>query len=172
MRLKKQNKGDTIVEVLICLAILGFIMTLAYSVSTRSLQNIRRAQERIEALKIAEGQLELLKTIQKNSSGNFTGIAAYVADTPFCITTTGSNPSPVTFNAPIDAWDPEISNVTEFKYPAGCKDLGPGGLYNVAIVSPNNSDGGTFTVYVRWFKLGGGTAEQLTLEYVLYADSY
>ncbi len=59
--LRLSPKGDTIVEVLIALAVLGVVMTAGYAISTRSLSSVRAAQERSEALKIAESQLELLR---------------------------------------------------------------------------------------------------------------
>lgn len=61
MRLFQSNRGDTIVEVLLALAVLGSVIVGAYSIATRSLNGVRVAQERSEATKIAEGQIESLK---------------------------------------------------------------------------------------------------------------
>jgi type II secretory pathway pseudopilin PulG len=69
------SSGDTIVEVLICLAIMGFTLGAAYSIANRSLLSIRDAQERGEATKYAEIQLERLRYIVydkgQQPSGNF-----------------------------------------------------------------------------------------------------
>lgn len=61
MRVRFNNyRGDTIVEVMIALAVLMVIIAGGYSIATRSLNGTRVAQERSEATKIAEGQLEAI----------------------------------------------------------------------------------------------------------------
>lgn len=61
MFIKSNNRGDTIVEVIVCIAVISLILSAAYSISTRSLNGMRIAQERGEALKVAEGQMEMLR---------------------------------------------------------------------------------------------------------------
>lgn len=56
-----KQRGDTIVEVMLCLAIMGAALALAYGIATRSLTQVREAQERGEALKLAEEQAERIK---------------------------------------------------------------------------------------------------------------
>lgn len=53
--------GDTIVEVMICLAIIGATLVASYGIAARSLAQIQAAQERGEALNIAQEQIERLK---------------------------------------------------------------------------------------------------------------
>jgi Tfp pilus assembly protein PilV len=57
----KNIVGDTIVEVLIAIVILSLILTGAYVSSNDSLLNIRDAQERVQALGVAQGQVETLR---------------------------------------------------------------------------------------------------------------
>jgi type II secretory pathway pseudopilin PulG len=175
MRLNKNIKGDTIIEVLICLAILGFIMTLAYSISNRSLQTIRRSQERIEALKLAEGQLELLKNLQKNQKSEYASTSGRSSSEPFCLYVADpSVPSDkgVQLFPASPAWSSEIStDDLSVNYTGKCSDQGSGNLYNIAIVPPGDVNGGVYKVYVRWEKFGGGANEQVTLEYKLYASN-
>lgn len=59
--IKTGQRGDTIVEVLIAVAVIGFILSVSYAVANRSTQNVRKAHERSEALKFSEAQLEKLK---------------------------------------------------------------------------------------------------------------
>ena len=62
MTLRNLNqKGDTIVEVLIAMVILAFVLTGAYESSEYSLNNIRNAENRITAVDIASNQIESLK---------------------------------------------------------------------------------------------------------------
>ena len=66
MRFKKfkefaSQRGDTIVEVLLAMAVVGLVLGVAYGITNRSVAIGRSAQERSEALKLAETQLELLK---------------------------------------------------------------------------------------------------------------
>jgi type II secretory pathway pseudopilin PulG len=55
------NKGDTIVEVLLAIAVVSSVMGGAFVSANRSLRGARVSQERGEALKLIEGQLELMK---------------------------------------------------------------------------------------------------------------
>ncbi len=72
--------GDTIVEVLICLAIMSLIVGGAYSIARRSLTGIRTAQERAEATKFAETQIERARYL--TSKGRFSDMPSGPA---FCI---------------------------------------------------------------------------------------
>lgn len=70
--LKRLNQsGDTIIEVLICMAIVSFSLGISYGIARRSLSQVRVAQERTEALKIAEQQIERIKQyIQLHPAGS------------------------------------------------------------------------------------------------------
>jgi type II secretory pathway pseudopilin PulG len=52
------QRGDTIVEVLIAVAVVSTVLVAAISISNKSLQQIRMAQERTEAQKIAQQSVE------------------------------------------------------------------------------------------------------------------
>lgn len=74
--------GDTIVEVMICLSILGAAMAASYGIASRSLAQMQAAQERTEALNIAQEQIERLKQVLVTNPG-----AIYPIGSPpaFCI---------------------------------------------------------------------------------------
>jgi prepilin-type N-terminal cleavage/methylation domain-containing protein len=55
------QRGDTIVEVLIAMVILAFVLTGAYESSQYSINTIRNAENRITAVDIATNQIEALK---------------------------------------------------------------------------------------------------------------
>lgn len=58
---KHNQRGDTIVEVLIAIAIVSLTLAGAYVSANQSANKTRTAQERAEAIKWAESQVELLK---------------------------------------------------------------------------------------------------------------
>ncbi len=69
----KNQRGDTIIEVMIALSVLMVIIVGGYSIATRSLNGVRIAQERSEASKIAEGQLEAINERIAAAGGNSYG---------------------------------------------------------------------------------------------------
>jgi len=84
---KKQNilrlqAGDTIVEVLICIAVLGGAMGGAYAIANQNTRINQGNQDRSSAIKIAESQLELLKgyAAQETSTNKAMNISS-----PFCL---------------------------------------------------------------------------------------
>lgn len=80
---KRRSKGDTIVEVLLAIAITSIVLAGAYVAVDRSMKATRSAQERGEAIKVAEAQIERLKYL------NFSNSAADIYQNgPFCITST------------------------------------------------------------------------------------
>jgi type II secretory pathway pseudopilin PulG len=56
-----KQRGDTIIEVLLALTVVGLSLGIAYGITTRSLNIGQNAQERTEAVKLAESQIEILK---------------------------------------------------------------------------------------------------------------
>jgi Tfp pilus assembly protein PilV len=56
-----QQRGDTIVEVLICILIVSMILTGAYVTTNRSTTGVRDAQEHAEGLKLVQSQLEQIR---------------------------------------------------------------------------------------------------------------
>jgi prepilin-type N-terminal cleavage/methylation domain-containing protein len=67
MFIAAKQRGDTLVEVLICIAIVGAVIAGAYSLASRSLQEGVSAAEHSDAVKLAEGQIEALKLRQAGS---------------------------------------------------------------------------------------------------------
>ncbi len=73
--IRKQQRGDTLVEVLLAIAVAGSVLGIAFSTMNRNIVSTRAAQERTEAAKYAQGQLESLKFATDTSvtlpGGNF-----------------------------------------------------------------------------------------------------
>ncbi len=135
---KSGQSGDTIVEVLIAIAVASAVLGAAFSTMNRNLLVTRASQERSEAAKFAQGQLESLKA--------YTDSKLPVPAGNFCLN--GVTTFPVAGGSPtaVAAAD-NLSN-----YPAQCKL----NFYNAGIVndSPRN-----YHIYVRWDRIGGGRDE-------------
>ena len=81
------QRGDTIVEVLIAIAVISMILGGAFILTNRSLQGTRAAQERLNAIKLVEGQLEQIKNLSRTNHN-----AIFGGSTPgsFCIDTSST----------------------------------------------------------------------------------
>ena len=148
MRMARQ-RGDTIVEVVMAIAVVAVILTGAYASASRSLNNTRAAQERGEALKILEGQLENLNTLSKTDSPPAATNIYDASNRVFCL---NDVPARIDFG-PYDPSAVSLSATDFSKYPAGCTI----GLYNISITyGPANDD---FTIIARWERINGGLDE-------------
>ncbi len=84
------SAGDTIVEVLVAVAVVSLVLGGAFTSTRRSANATRTAQEQGEALKLAESQLEQIKiavdskTPDVFGAGNFCIAAGII--TPSCAT--------------------------------------------------------------------------------------
>ena len=92
--LKRHNTlnqlGDTIVEVMIVLAVLGLALGISYQTASRSLKTTRSAQESSQATEILAGEVEGLRTLTCSnvSVGTCPSAAQVFNTTPYCITGT------------------------------------------------------------------------------------
>ncbi len=98
---KTLQRGDTIVEVLISIAVIATVLGGAFVVVRTSNRNVRISQEHVEALGLLRGQVELLRSIA-TASGGFAKLSTAPATASFCINTSGtlvpSNPANCTMN--------------------------------------------------------------------------
>lgn len=124
-----KQRGDTMVEVMICLAILGLMLVSAYTLTNRNRTTSQEAQERSQAVKISEEQLELLRS--------YTDLNKLPDKPYFCM---GRNATGATFT--------EVSNPN-----AGCTSADS--RYSYIVWSPAQAaaiggNGSTYAVTVRW----------------------
>jgi len=161
MRVAKQA-GDTIVEALIATAIVGLTIGLAYGIATRSIRSARQAQERIEAVKIAETQIETMKAYA--SDDNSTNDEFFGNGNAFCLTAAGVLVRTGLTTVP-DFGDDQL-NATE--YSENCRQ-GENQRYHVAVQRTDLNEGRyQFTVSVRWFSFGELDKEQVQILYRLH----
>jgi type II secretory pathway pseudopilin PulG len=171
---KRNSRGDTLVEVMLSIAIVSLAVTVAYSLASRSLQTGILATERTQANKMAESQVEALKYRQRESfpgvwDANFKGISN------FCLNVNSIGQLDGNGNLKAD-WKP-IRN-TGSPGTLAIRGAGPGydpacadttQKYFVNISTRNNNDG-TGTVYlltVRWGSVQSSTPNQSTIYYKL-----
>lgn len=146
--------GDTIVEVLIAVTVIGLSIGLAYGVANRSLKTARQSQERTEAVKLAEGQTEQLKALSYRDDTSDQGI--FTTGQTYCLINGSKKISAGLNIGSLD--DDDLS-----KYNPECVN----GLYHIAVVP---ATGNNFDVYVRWFGIGQLEKEQVKITYRLYSE--
>lgn len=151
--LGRNAAGDTIVEVLIAVAIVSMVLAGAFTVVGRSSQNARQTEEHNEVLKSLEGQLEQVKSLSKNPA---TSNAVFTAASAFCVSGNALVPlAPAAGTLPA----PYAS------YPAACKFTSADGGYSYYVGIVRN--GNTFTANAVWDG-ARGTKDNVNLIYKLY----
>ncbi len=155
---KLQQAGDTIVEVIIVLAVLGTAISIAYSTASRSLQATRQAEENSQATQLVQSQIESLRSYSGVAPGDPHNI--YIASGAFCFDTSGNV-----------ATSPTLLPTTTSTgaYNGGCVY---NNLYNIAIFYTKNNLLGhqtdTFTVRATWDDVQGSGKDTVTLVYRLH----
>lgn len=156
--LKLTQRGDTIIEVLIALAVLSSAISVAYVTANRSLLNARQSQEMSRATVLAQSQAELLR-----ARATITDAMAhpndfiYITGSDFCIKKDKVVKISVT---PVDP-DPDNDNACFF----GTTDV----PYKVAITY-NQTNDDAFTIKVTWANVLGDGDDTVTLVYRVHKE--
>lgn len=164
-----RQAGDTIVEVLIATAVLGVVLAGAYGVASRSLRAARQAQERGEALKLVESQIELLKNYQLDPQA-VGGESIFNADRLFCMNSNITDTSDPRYqrrvNFPVAAPTALESAASDNLglYPVQCRS----GRYRVAIQATDlGASRYQFRIVVRWDSTGNAVRDEVSMQYRL-----
>lgn len=149
------ERGDTMVEVLIAIVIVASVIGGAYAVSNRSLQSTRGAQERSSALKLAESQMEQLKTIVSTDPAKIFGTSA---PTKFCLRS--------------DAAGTQVYSTAVASQKANCT-VDASGTPVPATTQPSYTfeitrSGNDFHLRETWLDISGGSTDSLQLNYRAY----
>lgn len=161
IRKKLTAAGDTIVEVIIVLAVLGLALGISYATANRSLIGVRQAQENSQATALLQAQVEKLRALACTTGigncSNASGANIYQpGGIKFCVTGTSGNYLVI-----------QSSNAA---YAADCQNQDS--LYDIAIVYVPNSNvpqGGSFTLTATWPDIAGQGTDTVTLSYRLYS---
>ncbi len=178
-RLGRQT-GDTIIEVLIAIAVAAFAIGTSYSLANRSIEQAISARERNEALNIIDSQIADLKTRFKTDTAAFS--ANFSVDSrgtigrwmDFCLkdnpaATSGSNWLPQLNPGITD--ETTASNLNVPPYNIECKVAGSSTDFFVDIaasITAQSQPAIVKTVYkvtVRWDRIGGGQTNQASVYY-------
>lgn len=154
--------GDTIVEVLMAIAIISIILGGAFVSANHSLANSRQAQERGEALKIAESQFEQLRLYAKDPSKS---PAMFDTTRDFCIDSSG-NVVPFTIVPNYDPSHdfPALANDDYSGVPAQCVFS----FYHVSINYRYPGADSLFTMAIRWDRSISASKDQIIMSYKLH----
>lgn len=152
------NAGDTIIEVLVSIAVVSTVLGGAFVATRNSQVGVRNSQEHAEALKLVESQIEQLRGYSSQ---------AIAASVPFCM----YNESPVS-----TSYSPNIPPAA-----ANCTQNSAGqagkvdsrykltiGRCNLVGCGNNISGSYLFTVTVSWPSVTGNGNEQESMVYRLY----
>lgn len=135
-RLRRNQKGDTIVEVLIAIAIISSVLATSYAIMNSSVRANQDAQEHASGLKVAESQLELLKGWLALGNTLPAGVNS------FCMKTT-----PTISIEQISATVPSNNNGS---YPTACKNADDDAPERFMTAIVREPAAGRFTVYIDW----------------------
>lgn len=146
-RLQKLNQcGDTIVEVLVAIAVISLVMGGAFVMTNRSLQDSRSAQERVNATKLVESQIELLKNLAITSPSSIFGPSVPAS---YCITSAS-----VVVASSNAACIVDISGTATTGQPA----------FHLSI----SRSGNTFTILDTWVSFRGNVTNNVVMKYRVY----
>lgn len=150
-----RERGDTIVEVLIAISVVSLILGGAYVTTNRSLIATRSAEERGNALKLAESQIEQVKGLAKTDPTSIFGAGTPM---PFCVSSSTGKP--------VLAKTPGGEPTTDCKLSASGTPTSTQPVYSLSI--QRGADGNTFTVTNDWVDASGRITDSLRLIYRVY----
>lgn len=151
--LRRNERGDTIIEVLIAIAVVSLILGGAYVTTNNSLRAERGAQERTDATKLVEAQLESIKSIASTTPD-----AIFVtAPGNFCIT-----PAQAVVLSTISNGNCKFSST-------GANNNGAEPIYNLSASISTASGVDTLTIKNTWNAIETGSATDVVqMSYRLY----
>lgn len=136
---RSDERGDTILEVLIAIAVVSSILASVFVLANRTSLNSRQAQEHQEALKYASSQIELLNEYLKHTEGT------HPTGNSFCMQQTALQPLDYVGNAPSAC---QVNN----------------GAYQYSLKISYDSANNVYTATVTWPSATSGT-DSISLTY-------
>lgn len=154
--------GDTIVEVLIAIAVISVVLVGAYATTNHSLRSTEDAQERSNATSLVESQLELLKTASSTDPYAIWNRGAALKT--FCLTEPDSHGS---FGASIYPSSNSNCNVNTTGTPTTVQPD-----FNLSITNPitGSNPQDTFIVEAQWPSVEDNVTDNVQIVYRVYEN--
>lgn len=141
------QRGDTLVEVMIAIAVVSLVLGGAFVATNRNLQQTRSAQERGNAQKLVESQIEQIKNL---ASTNPNAIFGTGLPANYCISSAGAVVASNNAACAVDATGQATSAEP---------------VYRLTVTR----NGNTFTVQNIWSSVTGGS-NTVEMKYRVYAQ--
>lgn len=156
-------RGDTIVEVMIVLAILGLSFSVSYATANKGLNQSRNAQEHSEALNILNSQIDQLHTAI--GSGFDPAVLPYTNHS-FCFTDPANNTASFAYHrAASDTVPVLLSSDTLSYYLAACQKNTFYRISATYLAAPPGGGQPTVIFRARWQGSGGLPKQQEEITY-------
>lgn len=155
--IRLNSRGDTIIEVLLAISILGFVVVGIFATTSEAQKVGLDSQERSVATRLAEEQIELLKSVNSNKNEANAGIVNDVIDDSAgdvqCLAIQASDEREIVNQSDLDP-NFIFATGTIVHHTGGAPECTQG-LYTVSIqhVGENNNDR-TFMAEVTWVAVG------------------
>jgi prepilin-type N-terminal cleavage/methylation domain-containing protein len=148
---KLLQRGDTLIEVMISMAIVSLILGGAFATTRRSQTAVRNSQEHAEALKLIESQFEQLRANAVSPSPQ-----VFTQGVPFCM----YGNAPISSVVPPGSLDcvQDSSGAPTTKQPA----------YQMSVTRASSNGGYLFTVQASWASATGKGQSGESMVYRLY----
>ena len=152
--------GDTMIEVFFAMAVLSAVLGGAYVAASRALQLGRLAQERGEATKLVETQIERLKYLASKDRSQFDMLRSKASAEPMCIKSDATLGIVVDTSAACPIQDLyKVSVYTEAdRGISGCYDL-------VTIISYTKPHPDQFLICATWIGPGNFGNQEVGIHY-------
>jgi type II secretory pathway pseudopilin PulG len=165
MSLRAHQRGDTILEVLISVAVLSLILATSFTLTNRNTQATRQAAEHGEAYKLAQSEMEKLKLYLSEPDAEIPSEGQYfcmsdLADEIINLGGRSAGPSDV-------QTDPEFES--QIYQRSECR-AGDGDLYYLVVYRGEGAQKNTYTASVRWPGVTGNGVDKVDLMHRLYPD--
>lgn len=171
---RRSQGGDTIIEVMIALVLLGLAFGISYATANRALQMSQNSQEHTQALQIIASQAELARSGANNPSLHTSNSSQLFCISPSGDTTSDIKVSPIFLQAEVTKdLSGQPSNV-----PAACQVTLNGQAhytvydsYDAAKPSPTSPSQDIFTFTITWPGVGQLGNQQEQISYKLHGLS-
>ena len=154
--------GDTIVEVVIAIAVIATVLTGAFVVSSHSLTAVRDSQEHSEALELLQGQVEDLR----NAAAQTGKLTTYVTSgSRFCFNNLNVISSPSSSGSPCTQDSAQKSGQLDSRYALAIQTCSSPQCPSPGFNSPTTN----FILTATWPALNDGT-DQVQLTYRVFVN--